>query len=129
LKENQEWKSLAEQKSKQLEQALAEKQATEKKWIDNHKLNSFLSEVGGLRNPEYSKFIDYSKILVNDDGTINADSVKNYANEFRESYSDLIKPSDAKPLPSDAPKDTATPTKSLSELTEAELKALYISTK
>jgi len=69
--------------------------------VTRSKKNALKVELQGLRKDEYLQFADVNSIVMDDNGVIDIESVKNVASTFRESYSDLFAKSSS--LPDSAP--------------------------
>lgn len=106
------WNKLLEQREEKIKglseqlNELKEKESYYKKNLDDMvKLNAFTNALGGkLKKQDYYSFVDTDKIVINPDtGTIDSDSLAEYANEFSNNFKELIEFNSAK-LPNDAPK-------------------------
>jgi hypothetical protein len=122
LMEQEKWKELyskAEEKMKLLAQ---ERDSERTKFIDSHKRNAVIQQLGGFKRPEYSKFVDVSNLELADDGTIIEDSINSEVERIRKEFPELIKVSSKQPLPDAAPKKLEQ--KQLSEMSPEEINAL-----
>jgi hypothetical protein len=92
LKENNEWKLLAEQKEKSYLEVLAEleeKKLFEAQSIKLHAFNKHLD--GKIKNSEYYRFVDVDKIILNPDSkVVDDDSVKSVVADFVKNHSSLV---------------------------------------
>lgn len=111
LKEEGNWTKLLEQREEKIKslneqmQSLNEENSKYKKNLDDMiKLNAFTNAIDGkLKKQEYYNFIDTDRIVINPEtGTIDEDSLSKYANEFTNSFKELISFNNSK-LPNDAP--------------------------
>jgi len=89
LAENNQWKELAERRQEELDAMMADVSNKEKRYIDTAKKAALKSELGSIRD-EYLAHADINSITLNDDGTVNTESVHEVANSFREQHSVLI---------------------------------------
>lgn len=69
--------------------------------VNRTKEQALRAELKGLRKDEYLKFADLSAVVIDDNGVVDPESVKEVASIFRESYADLI--SQSASLPNNAP--------------------------
>lgn len=109
LEQNKEFQRLYEleqAKNAELNSSLAEKS---EKFIKSHKLNAVKEAVGGFKKKEYVKFIDTSKILVDDNGLVDENSVKNEVDRIRKEFPELLTKKSGKLPPSDAPNTGSEP--------------------
>ena len=105
LKEQNEWKALAEAKSaqaEQLEKALKEQQ---EQIVNGMKYQEFEKHLGGrLKSRDYATFIDFDKIVINPETKqIDQDSAKSVVSQFVKEHSSLVEFATGK-LPNGAPK-------------------------
>ncbi len=121
LKEQEKWKDLYAQSEKKI-QALNDRLKSEtEKFVSSHKLNAVLSQVGGFKKTEYNRFVETSKILVNEDGSIEEGTLKAEIERVKKEYPELLKVSTGKQeLDSKAAK-TQTAEKDLSKMSKAEI--------
>lgn len=111
LKEDGNWKQLLEQREAKLNElneqlsSLKEQNEGYQRDIDDMiKINAFTNAIGGkLRKTDYYRFVDTSKIALNPETkTVDEESLKQYANEFTNSFKELIS-FDGPKLPQGAP--------------------------
>lgn len=111
LKEQNEWKALADQYKKQLDSTSQTLQEQEKSIMNGLKYHEFEKQLGGkLKDREYATFIDFEKIVVNPESKkVEEESVKVVVSEFLKKHSSLVEfPGGAK-LPNQAGASVATP--------------------
>jgi len=97
--------------------------------VESRKKEALKAELGGVRKDDYLKFADLGMIQVNDDGSVDMDSVKLTANRFRESFPELVASKQTSKLPHEAAGGfQPPPKKSLSEMSSMELRAEYVRT-
>jgi hypothetical protein len=124
LKENEQWKTLYEKTSGQLEE-LNNKRAQERdQFINYHKKNAVIRELGGFKKDEYNSFINVSNIEMDEQGNFNQESLINEVNRLKQTYPELIKGSVAQNLPNEAAKSPSIASKSYSLMSEAERRDL-----
>jgi hypothetical protein len=92
LKEQNEWKLLAEQKEKSYLELKAELDLKNEQEAQMIKLSAFQKHLGGkVKNKEYYRFVDVEKIAINPDTlTVDEDSVKNVVAEFVKTHPSLV---------------------------------------
>lgn len=120
MEKNQQFEDLynAELKrNEELVQKLAEKDSS---FLNVQKLNAVKDKLGQFKKPEYNKFIDTSRIIVDNDGNIDQSTVDNEVNRLKQEYPELIKVKAASALPDEAPESGKSIEKSLHEMTAAE---------
>jgi 4-alpha-glucanotransferase len=128
LKEQNEWKALAEAKSAQadhLEKAFKEQQ---EQIVNGMKYQEFEKHLGGrLKNRDYATFIDFDKIVINPETKqIDAESVKGVVSGFVKEHSSLVEFSGSARMPNEAAKSAAFGTKPVEKMTPAELREYII---
>jgi hypothetical protein len=90
LKASNQYKELYESKAKELETLTKQRELENKAFLEHKKLDAFLKEIGGLKKGDYVSLIDTNKLIADESGNINADSVKVYAEQFKQAYPELI---------------------------------------
>lgn len=103
LIEDGEIQKLLDVEKKRTEELQSSIDSNVKKEIYRSKEEALKKELGSLRKDEYLKFANVESIVMEDDGSINLDSVKEVASQFKDSYSDLMQ-SSSSGLPNSAPK-------------------------
>ena len=125
LAEQNKYKELyekSEKSKKELETRLSDMTQSQ---ITKEKKAALDKALGGIKKSEYLGFADLASIQMNDDGTVDMDSVATVANKFRESYPELVPTKTAGKLPYEAPREGAPKTeRKLSELSPKELAKL-----
>lgn len=119
LYEQEKWKELFQKNEASLKQIQAERDQERNKFLTSHKINNVVQELGGFKKPEYVKFIDTTKVEMDEDGNILAESVKAEVERIKKEYPELIKTSSVQPLPSKA--SSGFVQKPVSQMTAAEL--------
>jgi 4-alpha-glucanotransferase len=124
LKEQNEWKALAEAKSAQadhLEKAFKEQQ---EQIVNGMKYQEFEKHLGGrLKNRDYATFIDFDKIVINPETKqIDQDSAKSVVSQFVKEHSSLVEFSGSARMPNEAAKSAVFGTKPVEKMTPAELR-------
>lgn len=124
LKEQNEWKTLAELKAKEAAE-LAEKLSERDRALqDGLKYEAFSRHLGGkLKHSSYANHIDFSKIVINPEtGAIEENSVKSVVAEFVKDHAALVDFGSNGKLPNAAAKSAAvTGEKSVAEMSKEEL--------
>lgn len=126
---------LAEQKrfeelytSEKAKREAAEQRATEltQKQIDAAKQSALVRELGGVKKDEFLRFADVASIRVNEDGSVDPDSLREVATKFRQSYPELLNGKPAAGMGNVAAADPTPPKdKPLHEMTTQELRAMW----
>ncbi len=107
LAEENKYKDLyekSEKSKKELETKLSEMTTTH---VTREKKAALDKALGGIKKSEYLGFADLNSIEMNDDGTVDMESVATVANKFRESYPELVPTKQTGKIPSDAARDVA----------------------
>jgi len=124
LAEQQQWKVLADQYKTQLEQTKSILSEQEKSIVNGLKYQEFEKHLGGkLRNRDYTTFIDFERIAINPESkTVDEESVKSVVNEFLKSHSTLVEFQSGNKLPGGAPSSfDSSRTKDYKDMTTAEI--------
>jgi len=90
LKASNQYKELYESKTKELETIATQRELEKQAFLEHKKLDAFLKEVGGLKKGDYVSLIDTSKLIVDESGNINSDSIRVYAEQFKQAYPEII---------------------------------------
>lgn len=123
LKEQNEWKTLAEQYKLKYDETSKVLQEQETSIINGLKYHEFEKHLGGrLKNKDYATFVDFDKIVLNPETKqVDPESVKAVAAEFVKQHPSLVEfPSHGK-LPNQAPGNFVAKTKAASEMSKEEL--------
>jgi hypothetical protein len=129
LAEQARFKELYESEKKRAETLHGQIQSMTSAQIDARKREALKSELGGVRKDDYLNFADLKSIQVNEDGSVDVESVKAVATKYRESYPELVATRQASKLPQDAAGGYKPPQpKSLAEMSPSELRAEYART-
>lgn len=116
LAEQGKFKELADQRTRELEEARQENANYKSSFDKAVKLSAFRDQLGGtVDNSAYYDFVKTDEIVVDPDtGVIDLASVEAVVNQFKQSHSKLYTPRVSKSLPNDAPStnvpSNATPT-------------------
>lgn len=104
LADQQQWKVLFEQTKAQLDQTKSVLSEQEKSIVNGLKYQEFEKHLGGkLKNRDYATFIDFEKIAINPESrTVDEESVKSVVNEFLKSHSPLVEFGSGAKLPNNA---------------------------
>ena len=124
LKEQNEWKALAEQYKNKLDQTSSALQEQERSIVNGLKYHEFEKHLGGkLKNKDYATFIDFEKIILNPETKqVDEDSVKAVASDFVKQHSSLVEFQASGKLPNQAASNyIPSSTKSVNEMNSQEL--------
>ena len=101
LKEQNEWKALAEAKSGQVEHLEKAFKDQNEQIVNGMKYQEFEKHLGGrLKDRDYATFIDFDKIVINPETKqIDAESVKGVVAEFVKKHSPLVEFQGAAKIP------------------------------
>lgn len=126
LAEANEYKKLYETEKKKREETESKLSEMSNKQVTDAKTKALSEALGGLKKSEYLKFADLSQIQMNDDGTVEGDSLATVVTVFRTNYPELVPIKGKDTLPNMAPKGyIPPPVKPLSEMTQEELRNVY----
>lgn len=90
LAEQNRFKELYEKREIELAEAKKEAQRVRDQYLTTAKRAALKQELGGKIRDEYLSFADLNSIALRDDGSIDAESVRMVANEFRKQHGQLI---------------------------------------
>lgn len=124
LADQQQWKVLADQYKTQLDQTKSVLSEQEKSIVNGLKYQEFEKHLGGkLKNRDYATFIDFEKIAINPESrTVDEESVKSVVNEFLKSHAPLVEFQSGAKLPNNAGSGfNSSMTKDYKEMTTSEL--------
>jgi hypothetical protein len=103
LEEKEQWHALYKKSEQKLKDIETERVTEKSKFIESHKINAVIQNLGGFKKPEYNRFIDSSKVAINEDGSIDDTSVNSEVERLKREYPELVKSKSATPLPANAP--------------------------
>lgn len=129
LKEQNEWKTLAEQYKAKLDQTSRTLEEQERAITNGLKFQEFEKHLGGkLKKRDYASFVDFEKIVLNPETkSVDEDSVKTVVSEFIKEHSSLVDFGSQGKLPNQAPsKFTAPGAKSIQDMDVKELEKLAL---
>lgn len=119
LEEQGRWKELYEKTQNQLEEVNTTRQAEQDKFINHHKKNAVLREIGGFKKDEYSNFINIENVIMDENGNIDRASLDAEVSRLKQEMPELLKNVPGNSLPSNAPMNTEVK----QEMSKSELKA------
>lgn len=90
MAEQAQWKELFEKRNSEFENLQNQVEERDRRYMEAVKKNALKAELGGKIRDEYLIHADINSIALNDDGTINQDSLLSVANNFRQTHSSLI---------------------------------------
>lgn len=122
LKEQNEWKALAEQKEKSLAETTARLNELETTIVESVKLSAFQRHLGGkIKDEAYYSFVPVDQIVYNPETKkVDEDSVKGAVAEFVKRHASLVEFKQGK-MPNEASSGAKVPAKSYEQMTTAEL--------
>ena len=99
-------------------------QSMTQRQVENAKREAIKAALGGVRKDDYAKFFDLSAVQLNEDGSVDPESVKVAANKFRESYPELVAGKQSAKIANEAgTSHSGGQPKPLHQMSEAELRA------
>lgn len=126
LQETQQYKELFERREAELEEARKQAAEVKEQYLNTAKRNALKNELGGKIKDEYLSFADLGSIAVSDDGSIDPESIRMVANEFRKQHSQLIPPSDNAGITGQAPGNFGATTPDTSKMSAKELREYFV---
>ncbi len=120
LEQQGKWEELYKKSQEKFQTLQAEREQEKSQFVDYHKKNSVLSKLGGFKRDEYNKFIDVKSIQMNEDGSINEDTLTAEIDRIRQEYPELLKAQPSVKLPKDAPSYSEVGKKSFDQMSEKE---------
>jgi hypothetical protein len=104
LKDQNEWKALAEQYKAKLDETSSTLQEQERSIINGLKYQEFERHLGGkLKKRDYASFVDFDRIILNPETkSVEPDSAKAVAADFLKQYSELVELPSSGKLPNQA---------------------------
>jgi hypothetical protein len=122
LKEQNEWKSLAEMHKAKLDETQKELAEKNRAIQDGLKYSEFTRHLGGkLKHSSYANHVDFDKILLNPEtGMIEEGSVKSVVAEFIKEHSALVDFGNKPRLPNESAREAVIGNKKPSEMSAAE---------
>lgn len=122
LKEQNEWKALAESKERALLETTSKLTQLESTILESVKLNAFQRHLGGkIKDDAYYQFVDTDKIAYNPETKrVDDESVKSVVAEFVKRHSSLVEFKTPK-MPNEAGKEGSFKPKKYSEMNSKEL--------
>lgn len=109
MEAEKQYKELYEKERDDKVKALEQIKVERKNFLDSHKINYLIQELGGVSKAEYIKHANLNAIEVNEDGTIDQKSLKKEADRFRQEHSVLLKNFKLQTPPNEAPKEKQIP--------------------
>lgn len=123
LAEEQKWKELYEKRTKEIETVKQQVEQEKNNYLKTVKMAALKAELGNIKDT-YLIHADLSSIEINEDGSLNPESVRSVANKFREEHSMLIPSSGNTTITNPAPSSKTVQPKKLSDLSIQERLAL-----
>lgn len=123
LREKQEWKELYEREKQEAEVAKRKAREEREAYLTAVKKSALKNELGGRIKDVYLTHANIGSIEINEDGTINQESLLRVANDFRKNHGELIPPaSTPEPTATAAPtgRTVATGEKTIDQMSYSE---------
>lgn len=89
MREQNQWEDLFKRKSEEYEALQNTVSEKEQRYVQTAKKNALKMELGEVRD-EYLVHANLNDIALNEDGSINTESLHNVANKFRENHASLL---------------------------------------
>lgn len=125
LKEQNEWKVLAETYQQQLEQTKSVLNEQEQSIVNGMKYQEFEKHLGGkLKNKDYATFIEFDKIVMNPETKrIDDESVKGVVSAFVKQHAHLVEFAGGQRMPNEAARNNSSMQvgKSIEQMTPSEV--------
>lgn len=124
LKEQNDWKALAEQKEKTLAETTQRLNELESTIVESVKLSAFQRHLGGkIKDEAYYSFVPVDSIVYNPETKkVDEESVKSAVSEFVKRHASLVEFKQGK-MPNEASSGSRVPGKSFEQMTTQELEA------
>ncbi len=90
LKEQNDWKQLYEREKQEKDDLKSVGEQQREEYVRTVKLSALKSELGGNVKDQYLQFAEVDGVQLNEDGTLNSDSVQLVANKFRQEHPTLV---------------------------------------
>ncbi len=120
LEEQGKWEELYKKSQEQFKTLQSEREQEKSKFVDYHKKNSVLQKIGGFKRDEYNNFINVKDIQMNEDGSIDENSLTAEVDRIKQEYPELLKATPSVKLPKEAPNQGEIGNKSYEEMSEHE---------
>ena len=102
LAEQGKWEDLYNKNQSELEAMKAERIEEKSKFVNHHKKNSIIKELGGFKKDSYQSFINTEAIDLNESGQPTPESVQAEVDRIRQEYPELINSNSKERLPNEA---------------------------
>lgn len=120
LEKNDEYKKLYEDERHRNDDLQTKYDDRNSKFIDSQKINAVKDKLGQFKRSEYNRFIDTSRIIMDNEGNVDVMTVDNEVNRLKNEYPELIKAKKASKLPNQSPASGDPNKPPLSKLTSEE---------
>lgn len=117
---NNEYKELYEEQLKANEALKNTINEKNNNFLNAQKLSRVKEKLGGFKKQEYNKFIDTSRVIIDNEGNVDETTVDNEVARLKTEYPELIKVKASSELPNEAPESGHFNPKQVQELTKAE---------
>lgn len=103
LHEQERWKELYEKREAELEQERKNAQEQQHRYLRSVKMAALKQELGSNIRDEYLGFANLNDIVINEDGSIDRESLHSVANSFKKEHGQLIPVNDNVSITGQAP--------------------------
>lgn len=90
MQEQEQWKELYQKREAELEQVRKDAEDKQRRYLNSVKMSALKQELGANVRDEYLRFASLDAININEDGSIDRDSLREAANSFRKEHGQLI---------------------------------------
>lgn len=128
MQEQEQYKELFQKRDAELEAERKRAELERSRYTKAVKISALKNELGGKVKDVYLNLANVEGIVVNEDGTVDSESVRNVANDFRKEHGQVIPQSEAANITGHAPSQTLAPVDT-SRMTGKQLAELYAQSK
>lgn len=90
MQEQERWKELYQKREAELEQVKRQAQEQNNRYMRSVKMSALKQEIGANIRDEYLQFANLDSIALTEEGTIDPESLRTVANEFRKQHGQLL---------------------------------------
>jgi hypothetical protein len=106
MQEQEQWKELYQKREAELEQVRREAEQKTSQYMKSVKVSALKQELGVSIRDEYLRFANLDSITLTEEGSIDPESLRNVANEFRKEHGQLIPKQENVNITGQAPSST-----------------------
>jgi hypothetical protein len=99
----EEYKSLYEESQSEVKGLRSDIEEKNNSFIKAQKLSAVKDKLGGFKKEVYNKFIDTSRVIIDNDGQVDLSTVDNEVARLKKEYPELIKVKQSSRLPNEQP--------------------------